>query len=288
MAVSILLLVIGMLSIQFGATMAKHMFDTVHPATITMVRTSFGALFLLACFRPWREPMQAGAWSKVIFYGATLGIMNMLFYLSLSRIPLGIAVALEFIGPLGVALIGSRRLIDLLWVFLAAVGIYLIAPINNVDTSLDPIGIALALAAGLCWGLYIIFGKKLGNVASTRQAAAWGMVFAALVALPFGVYEMNAAVMVSGDFWTRAIIVGILSSAVPYTLEMIVLKRMDSKTFGTLMSIEPALAATMGLLFLNEVLSTTQILAMVAIVSACLGATITAPTSQDIALDGVG
>ncbi|MBC7530643.1 MAG: DMT family transporter [Oligoflexus sp.] len=288
MAVSILLLVIGMLSIQFGATMAKHMFDTVHPATITMVRAGFGAFFLLACFRPWREPMQVGAWPKVIVYGGVLGIMNLVFYLALKRIPLGIAVALEFIGPLGVALIGSRRLIDLLWVFLAAVGIYLIAPIDGVNGALDPVGIALALAAGLCWGLYIIFGKRIGDVASTRQAAAWGMVVAALVVLPFGLYKMNAEVMASRDFWTRAIVVGVLSSAVPYTLEMIVLKRMDSKTFGTLMSIEPALAATMGLVFLHEVLSSTQILAMFAIVSACLGATLTAPTSKDVTLDGVG
>ena len=288
MAVSILLLVIGMLSIQFGATMAKHMFDTVHPATITMVRAGFGALFLLACFRPWREPMQVGAWKKVIVYGGVLGMMNLIFYLALKRIPLGIAVALEFIGPLGVALIGSRRLIDLLWVFLAAVGIYLIAPIDGANGALDPVGIALALGAGLCWGLYIIFGKRIGDVASTRQAAAWGMVVAALVVLPFGLYNMNAEVMASRDFWTRAIFVGVLSSAVPYTLEMIVLKRMDSKTFGTLMSIEPALAATMGLVFLHEVLSSTQILAMFAIVSACLGATFTAPTSKDVTLDGVG
>lgn len=287
MAVSISLLIIGMLSIQFGATMAKQMFGVVHPAAITMIRTGFAAVFLLLVLRPWKASMQAGAWPKVIFYGATLGVMNLLFYLSLKRIPLGIAVALEFIGPLGVALMGSRRALDILWVALAALGIYLILPITSIEADLDPIGIALALAAGVCWGLYIIFGKRISEISTTAQAASYGMIFAALAVLPFGLVEMNLEVMTSHDFWWRAILVAILSSAVPYSLEMIVLKRMDSKTFGTLMSIEPALAAGMGLLFLNELLSPLQILAMFAIVSACLGATLTAPTKV-IDLDGIG
>lgn len=287
MAVSISLLIVGMLSIQFGATMAKQMFDLVHPAAITMIRTSFAALFLLAVLRPWRLPMQAGAWVRVIFYGATLGIMNLLFYLSLKRIPLGIAVALEFTGPLGVALIGSRRALDILWVVLAAIGIYLILPIASLSGGLDSVGIVLALAAGVCWGLYIIFGKRIGNVASMGQATTYGMIFAALAVLPFGLFEMNVAVMTTASFWWKAILVAILSSAVPYSLEMVVLKRMDSKTFGTLMSIEPALAAGMGLLFLQEVLSPMQVLAMLAIVTACLGATLTAPTKV-VELDGVG
>jgi inner membrane transporter RhtA len=287
MAVSISLLIIGMLSIQFGATMAKQMFGIVHPAAITMIRTSFAALFLLAVMRPWRVPMQAGAWPKVIFYGATLGVMNLLFYLSLKRIPLGIAVALEFTGPLGVALLGSRRALDLVWVFLAAIGIYLILPVSSLSGYLDPLGIALALAAGFCWGLYIIFGKGISEVATTAQAATYGMIFAALAVLPFGLYEMNVEVMTSGEFWWRAVLVAVLSSAIPYSLEMMVLKRMDSKTFGTLMSIEPALAAGMGLVFLQETLSPLQILAMLAIITACLGATLTAPT-KIINLDAVG
>lgn len=267
--------------------MAKQMFGVVHPAAITMIRTSFAAFFLLAVLRPWREPMQAGAWPKVLFYGATLGIMNLLFYLSLKRIPLGIAVALEFTGPLGVALIGSRRALDILWVILAAIGIYLILPVSSLSGDLDPIGIALALAAGFCWGLYIIFGKRISEVATTAQAATYGMIFAALAVLPFGLYEMDTEVMASGAFWWRAVLVAVLSSAIPYSLEMIVLKRMDSKTFGTLMSIEPALAAGMGLIFLQELLSPLQIVAMLAIVSACLGATLTAPT-KIVKLDGVG
>jgi inner membrane transporter RhtA len=287
MAVSIALLIVGMLSIQFGATVAKQMFGVVHPAAITMIRTSFAALFLLALFRPWKQPMQAGAWPKVFFYGATLGIMNLLFYLSLKRIPLGIAVALEFIGPLGVALIASRRALDILWVLLAAIGIYLILPVSSLSGDLDPIGIALALAAGLCWGLYIIFGKRISEVASTAQAASYGMIFAAVAVLPFGLYEMKAELMTSGDFWWRALLVAVMSSAIPYSLEMVVLKRMDSKTFGTLMSIEPALAAGMGLFFLQETLSPLQVLAMLAIVTACLGATLTAP-SKVVELDGLG
>jgi len=283
MVVSIALLVLGMVSIQFGATVAKQMFELVHPAAITMIRAGFAAFFLLSVLRPWREPMQEGAWPKVMLYGSALGVMNLLFYLSLRRIPLGIAVALEFTGPLGVALIGSRRPLDVLWVALAAIGIYLLLPIGGLSRGLDGLGVLLALAAGLCWGLYIIFGKRIGAVASTRQATTWGMVFAALVVLPFGLFTMDSTVMNSRDFWMRAVLVAVLSSAVPYSLEMIVLKRLDSKTFGTLMSIEPGLAAGMGLIFLHEVLSPLQLVAMIAIVSACLGATMTSPARRSAA-----
>ncbi len=277
MAASIGLLIVAMLSIQFGATVAKHLFGTFDPAAISMMRTGFAAIFMLLVMKPWREPMPDGAWLKVLLYGATLGLMNLLFYMSLQRIPLGLAVALEFTGPLGVALLGSRRLLDLLWVALAAIGIYLLLPIGGFSLEIDLTGVLLALVAGICWGFYIIFGKSVSAVASTRQATTWGMVFAALLVLPFGLFKMKASAMLAGEFWGRGIIIALLSSVIPYSLEMIVLKRMDSKTFGTLMSIEPALAAGMGLIFLQEILSPLQLLAMSAIVCACLGSTLSAP-----------
>lgn len=275
MFVSVTLLVLAMLSIQFGATQAKQLFVELSPAVVTMIRTSLAALFLLILFRPWRNPISRQGVFRVAIYGSILGAMNLVFYSSLERIPLGVAVALEFVGPLGVALMGTRRLVDLVWVMLAALGIYLLVPWSGVS-SLDPQGVLLALLAGVCWGLYIVFGKRIGDHANTQQASSYGMVFAALAVLPFGISGMNFGEMTS-RLWMIAAMVAVLSSAIPYTLEMVVLRRMNSRSFGILMSIEPGLATLMGILFLGEILSGVQTIALLAIVSACLGSSLTAP-----------
>ncbi len=279
MLLSLSLLILAMLSIQFGATQAKQLFDSLSPAVMTMLRTSFAAVFLLVLFRPWQAKMSRQGFFRIAIYGIILGIMNYTFYLSLQRIPLGIAVALEFVGPLGVALLGSRKAIDYLWVLLAAIGIYLLVPWSGFSSNLDPHGVALALGAGVCWGLYIIFGKRIGDHGTTKQAASLGMLFAALSVLPFGLMEFRSEIM-TPKLWGLGIMVAILSSAIPYTLEMIVMRRMDAKTFGTLMSIEPALAATMGLVVLRETLSPIQILAMACIVIACVGSTRAKPVPE--------
>lgn len=272
MLLSLGLLLIAMLSIQFGATQAKQLFDVLSPAVITMIRTGIACFLLLSWFRPWKTPLTRNGLLRVATYGIVLGLMNLTFYFSLKRIPLGIAVALEFVGPLGVALMGSRKALDWLWTLLAAVGIYLLVPWGGVSSDLDPLGVGLALLAGFCWGLYIIFGKRIGDKATTGQAASYGMGFAALSVLPFGLAEFDYPSM-TPRLWMLGVMVAILSSAIPYSLEMIVMRRMDSKTFGTLMSIEPALAALMGLFVLHEKLNPVQILAMSAIVIACLGST---------------
>ena len=272
MLLSLSLLLLAMLSIQFGATQAKMLFVELSPAVITLLRTSLAAVFLLVLFRPWRQALSQKAWQQIAVYGVILGLMNLTFYLALQRIPLGIAVALEFVGPLGVALLASRRVIDLVWIALAALGIYLLLPWAGVSSALDPVGVGLALGAGLCWGLYIIFGKRIGDHATTQQAASYGMVFAALAVAPLGLYEFEAQAM-TPRLWMLGVLVAVLSSAIPYTLEMFVMRRMDSKTFGTLMSIEPALAALMGLVVLGERLDTIHLLAMLAIVIACFGST---------------
>lgn len=279
MLASIGILVLAMLSIQFGAAQAKQLFETLSPAVITMLRTAIASVFLLIWFRPWRTPLTRQGWVRVGVYGVILGLMNLTYYFALKRIPLGIAVALEFVGPLGVALLSSRRLLDIVWCLLAAVGIFLLVPWSGISPDLDPIGVGLALLAGFCWGLYIIFGKRIGDHATTGQAASYGMVFASLTVLPFGFVEFHYQSM-TPNLWMMGVMVAILSSAIPYTLEMIVMKRMDSKTFGTLMSIEPGLAALMGWVVLHEKLSSVQILAMSAIVIACLGSTRARPLPE--------
>lgn len=276
---SILLLLVAMTSIQFGASFAKQIFDVAHPAGITMLRTSLAALFLLALWRPWRATWDRSAWPHVLPYGAALGIMNLLFYMSLERIPLGIAVAVEFTGPLGLALLSSRRKQDLLWVMLAALGIILISPLTGHD-ALDPIGLLLALGAGFCWALYIIFGKRMGSRIPAGTATALGMLVAALVTIPVGAFYVNEQFF-QARVWWMGLMVAALSSALPYSLEMTALKHLPTKTFGILMSLEPALAAFMGLLFLQETLNLQQGLAMLCIMAASAGCTLLSPEVKE-------
>jgi len=279
LSVSILILLIAMTSIQFGASFAKQIFDLVHPAGITMLRTSLAAIFLLLLWRPWRVALDRKAWIYIIPYGAALGIMNLLFYLSLQRIPLGIAVAVEFIGPLGVALYSSRRLKDLVWVALAGLGIFLISPLGQHEESIDGLGLLLALAAGFCWALYIIFGKRMGHRVPIGPATALGMLVAALAVAPFGLMHMGENFL-EPKVWLLGGMIALLSSALPYSLEMIALKNLPTKTFGILMSMEPGLAALMGYFFLKESLTTIQWLAMGLIMAASAGCTLMAPRQK--------
>jgi inner membrane transporter RhtA len=229
------------------------------------------------CFisKPWRRSYSKDELKKIAVYGISLGVMNLFFYMALAKIPLGIAVALEFTGPLSVALWASRKKLDFVWAFLAAAGIYFVLPATSVtaDSSLNWIGIFYALAAGGCWALYIIFGQRLSHSLPSGVAASMGMIVAALVALPFGMYTAGLG-LVQVTMWPVAFAVALLSSAIPYSLEMIALKRLPTKTFGILMSLEPALAATSGFLFLKEDLNIFQTGAIVCIIIASLGSTL--------------
>src|SRR5690606_9800556 len=176
---------------------------------------------------------------------------NYSFYFALERIPLGIAVALEFTGPLAVAVFSSKKKMDYLWVLLAAVGIVLLLPLKISSHSLDPLGMLFALVAGLCWALYIIFGKQAGNALSGGVASSMGMLIAALVVLPFGLFA-DGMRLFRPSALPLAFMVAFLGSAFPYTLEMFSLKKMPARTFGILMSLEPEVASFMGLIFLSE------------------------------------
>lgn len=270
---ALLVLLLAMSSIQFGASYAKQIFTQVDPACLTMLRTGLAAIFLLGLWRPWRHKLDLVAWKLIIPYGISLGIMNLLFYLSLQRIPLGIAVALEFTGPLGLSLLSSRQKVDILWVVLAALGIYLITPVQSSGEHLDILGVGLALAAGLSWSFYIVFGKRLGKVVANGPAASLGMLVAALTVFPFGISRIDQSYF-SAKIWLMGALVALLSSALPYSLELIALKRLPTRIFGILMSLEPALAAVMGLVFLGEYLSPLQWIAIIAIIMASLGSSL--------------
>ncbi|MBA1294600.1 threonine/homoserine exporter RhtA [Pseudomonas lurida] len=267
------LLLIAMASIQTGASLAKSMFPIVGAQGTTTVRLIFASVIMLLLLRPWRARLTAKSLRTVIIYGMALGGMNFLFYMSLRSVPLGVAVALEFTGPLAVAIYTSRRAVDFLWIALAIVGLVLLIPLGEASHGIDLLGAGYALGAGICWALYILFGQKAGNDNGV-QTAALGVLIAALFVAPIGIVHAGTALL------TPALIpigigVAILSTALPYTLEMIALTRLPARTFGTLMSIEPAFGALSGLFFLQEHLSIAQWMAITCIILASIGATLT-------------
>ncbi len=270
---SVALLLVSMLSIQSSASLAKTVFPVIGPAATTALRLLFAALVLLPVMRPWRAKLTLRDWQPIILYGLSTGIMNMCFYQAISRIPLGVGVALEFAGPLATAMIGSRRPVDFLWIALAVGGLYLLLPIHEFSGNLDPVGVAFALGAGFCWAMYIFFGKRAGN-AGGGASVALGMIVGACAAFPFG-FAAAGTSMFSLSVLPLALLLGVFSSALPYALEIVALKQLPSQTFGILMSLEPVLAALSGFVFLGERLTFEQWIALACIIAASIGATLT-------------
>lgn len=270
--VAILAVLVAMVSIQSGASLAKQMFSAVGPEGATALRLLFAAAILLAVWRPRDRPPSGPAWRSIALYGLSLGGMNALFYLALARVPLGVAVALEFTGPLAVALAASRRGGDYLWALMAVMGLLLLLPLTSFSAPLDAWGVAFALAAGACWALYIVFGKRAGGEVHGGTASSLGMVVAAALTVPFGAAHAGPALLAPSLLASGAAI-GLLSSALPYSLEMIALTRIPTQTFGILMSVEPAIAALSGLVFLGERLTAMQGLAIALVVAASVGST---------------
>ena len=266
---------LAVVSVQGGAAFAKELFPALGSAGTAGMRIGLSALLLFAVFRPPLTRLTRAQWTAIIPYGVVLGTMNLSFYKALERIPLGLAVTLEFVGPLSVAVFGSRRASDFLWVVLAAAGIALIAPWHGGAGAVDLVGVLLALLAGACWGAYILLGGRVSKVLPGGQSVATGMLFAALTVLPFSFAEGLAA-RLTPPLFAASLAVALLSSAVPYTLEMMALRVLSSRTFGILMSLEPAVAALAGLVFLREQLTVTQWLALGFVSAASAGAALTA------------
>ncbi|MBO7927453.1 DMT family transporter [Pseudoalteromonas sp. K222D] len=271
-------ILLAMVTIQSGASLAKQLFPIVGPEGTTALRLGFSATILCLIFKPWKHLPAAGQRFPILIYGLSLGGMNILFYYAIERIPLGIGVALEFTGPLAVALFSSRRKRDLFWVGCAIAGILLLLPDMKGQESLDPVGVILALAAGACWAGYILFGKKTGNQGSGGATVAMGMTISAIVLVPYG--GILQASSFSWDIIPLGIAIAILSSALPYTLEMITLRNMSSQGFSIMMSLEPAIAALAGLLILGELLSIWQWLAILLVIIASVGSSTSKPQSS--------
>ena len=255
-ALPVTALIVAMASIQLGAVFAKSLFPKVGASGTAALRLALASLILLAVWRPWRVRLTVRELRSIVIYGLAMGWMNFFFYLSLRRIPLGIAVALEFTGPLAVAMAASHRAVDFLWIALAALGLLALLPLGIESKPLPPLGIAFALGAGFCWALYIVFGRKAG-AALGGGTAALGTVVGAAAIVPIGAAHAGVA-LAAPAILPAACAVAVLSSALPYSLEMYALTRMPTRTFGVLMSLEPALGALSGLCFLGESLTAVQ------------------------------
>lgn len=269
----ILVILIAMVSIQSGASLAKSLFPLVGAPGVTALRLALGTLILVIIFKPWRLRFTAEHRLPLLLYGLALGAMNYLFYLSIQRIPLGIAVALEFTGPLAVALFGSRRPLDFVWVILAVLGLWFLLPLGQDVAQVDLTGALLALGAGACWAVYILTGQRAGEEHGPATVAM-GSLIAAVVFVPLGMLQATDTLF-QWSLLPLGLAIAVLSTALPYSLEMIALTRMPTRTFGTLMSMEPALAALSGMIFLGETLTFTQTLALGAIILASMGSTLT-------------
>lgn len=258
----------GILSVQIGAALAKQLFGTIGSAGTVALRLFFAAAVLLVV---WRPTFRIGrpAWTAVIGYGLVLGAMNLCFYLALAEIPLGIVVTIEFLGPLAVAIGGSRRWLDGLWALFAAGGVVLLTEGRG---DLPLMGILFALGAAVCWGSYILLGAALGRHTSDGGGLALGMALAAVVVAPVGIVDSGTALL---EPWVLIVGLGValLSSVIPYSLELEALRRIPPRVFGVLMSLEPAVAAMVGLVVLGEVLGTQQWVAVLLVVVASVGAT---------------
>ncbi|HDH7785325.1 TPA: threonine/homoserine exporter RhtA [Raoultella ornithinolytica] len=269
----ILVILIAMVSIQSGASLAKSLFPLVGAPGVTALRLALGTLILVIVFKPWRLRFTAEQRLPLLLYGLALGAMNYLFYLSIQRIPLGIAVALEFTGPLAVALFGSRRPLDFVWVILAVLGLWFLLPLGQDVAQVDLTGALLALGAGACWAVYILTGQRAGEEHGPATVAM-GSLIAAVVFVPLGMLQASDTLF-QWSLLPLGLAIAVLSTALPYSLEMIALTRLPTRTFGTLMSMEPALAALSGMIFLGETLTSTQTLALGAIILASMGSTLT-------------
>lgn len=263
---------LSIISVQGGAAIAKGIFPVLGPAVTSSLRIVLSAVILIIFNRPNLKEVTKEQWKAVSLYGLTLGAMNIIFYMAISRIPLGLGVTLEFIGPLVLALFGSKRILDYLWVALAAIGIVLIAPWTN--NGLNITGVLLALLAGAFWAGYIVMGGRISKIMDGGKAVTIGMIFASVLVLPFAIGDgllthLKPWILLSG------FALALLSSAIPFTLEMNALKKMPAKTFSILMSLEPAAAALSGLVFLHEYLSVYEWMAVALVVIASAGATLT-------------
>jgi inner membrane transporter RhtA len=271
---------VSLVTLCAGTSLAKGLFPYVGAEGTTTYRLVFSTLLLMAFWRPWRR---AWTWADVpilVLFGATLGLMNLLFYNAIKTVPFGLAIAVEFTGPLAVALWSSKKPLDFVWIVLAVAGMGLILPLGNASgadmqaAAIDPVGIAYALGAGACWAVYIVVGQRVADRIGAF-ATPMGMLVAALLVTPVGISVAGSSLL-NPEWMLAGLGIALLSSAIPYSLEMYSLKHLPKQTFSILLSLEPAVGALAGWLVLSEQLSTQQLCAIGLIMAASMGSAMTA------------
>lgn len=270
----------GIASVQFGAAIASKLFAQAGPGGVVLLRLALAAVMLTAVARPAIRGRTRSDYLAVLGYGLILGVMNWCFYEALDRLPLGVAVTVEFTGPLAVAVAGSRRALDGLWVVLAGGGVVLLA-LRGDNSHVSVVGVLLALAAGACWAGYILISQRVGRTWAQLDGLALALCVGTLVVIPAGIVEGGSALL-RPSLLAGGVAVAILSSILPYSFELIALRRLRAATFGLLMSLEPAVAALAGVLLLSQPLRLVTTAAIVMVVVASVGTTLTSPTSTPV------
>ena len=271
---------VSLITLCAGTSLAKSLFPFVGAEGTTTYRLVFSTLLLMAFWRPWRRSWTWAEAPILLLFGATLGVMNLLFYSAIKTVPFGLAIAVEFTGPLAVALWSSKKPLDFVWIVLAVTGMGLILPLGNTlgtelqAAAIDPLGIAFALGAGACWAVYIVVGQRVADRIGAF-ATPMGMLVAALLVTPVGISVAGTSLL-NPEWMLAGLGIALLSSAIPYSLEMYSLKHLPKQTFSILLSLEPAVGALAGWLVLSEQLSTQQLCAIGLIMAASMGSAMTA------------
>ena len=275
-------MVLSMVAYQISASFAKQLFEVLEPLTVVTLRLCFASILIVLMFRSWKiiKRLPYLKWKDLLFYSGSVCLMNVLFYASLGKLPQGIAVGLEFLGPLTLALLSIQRKSDYLWVCLAILGVALMVPWQDTNSDqFSYLGAAFAIGAGICWAIYIFYGQKVVRQNIGMHALSIAIVLSALVMLPVSAMH-NPSALLETQYWGTAFIIALLATAIPYTLDLMALKHLSKLSYGTLSSLSPALAAIAGLVLLNEHISIWQSIALVCIMLASIGITFRAAQQQ--------
>ena len=275
---AVLYMVLSMVAYQISASFAKQLFEVLDPLTVVTLRLVFASILVILMFKSWRILKQLPdlKWKDLLLYSASVCFMNVLFYASLGRLPQGIAVGLEFIGPLALAFFSIQHRGDYLWVMLAILGVGLMVPWQDANAeNFSYLGAAMALGAGLFWASYIYFAQKVARQNIGMHALSIAIVLSALALLPMSAVH-NPSALIQFEYWPQALMIALLATAIPYALDLKALKTLTKLSYGTLSSLSPALAAIAGWLLLNERISLLQTLALVCIMCASIGVTYSA------------
>jgi len=278
---AVLFMVLSMVAYQISASFAKQLFEVLDPITVVTLRLCFASILIILMFRSWKiiKRLPYLRWNELLYYSGSVCLMNVLFYASLGKLPQGIAVGLEFLGPLTLALLSIKQKSDYIWVFLAIIGIALMVPWQDA-TAHNFSYLGAALGAGVCWASYIYFGQKVVRQNIGMHALSIAIVLSALVMLPISAVH-NPDALLQTQYWGKALLIALLATAIPYALDLLALKQLSKMSYGTLSSLSPALAAISGMVLLNEHITAWQTVALICIMIASVGVTFRAAKSSN-------